>query len=222
MASTEPEVQPEAEAGDPGVAARCPCTDLAAVTERSALAAGRLLGRGDPEMADEAASVALSQAADHLIGVKPARFQQRRIVERDRRPELGLLREAKARRGDPDDGQRAAVHGEAPAHRAGISGEAALPESVADDGDAIPPRRVLAQEEVTAGCGVEPEDAEVVGAHQRPRHPLRPVGAADVERLRAEERHGFQGAVFPPVQAVLIGDGVRRADRPPLRHVHQP
>jgi fructose-1,6-bisphosphatase II len=62
MASTEPGV--EAEARDAGVAARCPCTDLAAVTERSALAAGRLLGRGDPEMADRAASEAMREALD--------------------------------------------------------------------------------------------------------------------------------------------------------------
>jgi len=64
MASTERGAEPEAEARDAGVAARCPCTDLAAVTERSALAAGRLLGRGDPDMADRAASVAMREALD--------------------------------------------------------------------------------------------------------------------------------------------------------------
>jgi fructose-1,6-bisphosphatase II len=64
MASTERGAEPETEARDAGVAARCPCTDLAAVTERSALAAGRLLGRGDPEMADRAASVAMREALD--------------------------------------------------------------------------------------------------------------------------------------------------------------
>src|SRR5436190_957137 len=64
MASTEREAEREAEARDAGVAARCPCTDLAAVTERSALAAGRLLGRGDPDMADRAASVAMREALD--------------------------------------------------------------------------------------------------------------------------------------------------------------
>jgi fructose-1,6-bisphosphatase II len=64
MASTERGAEPEAEARDAGVAARCACTDLAAVTERSALAAGRLLGRGDPEMADTAASVAMREALD--------------------------------------------------------------------------------------------------------------------------------------------------------------
>jgi len=64
MASTERGAEPEAEARDAGVAARCQCTDLAAVTERSALAAGRLLGRGDPDMADRAASVAMREALD--------------------------------------------------------------------------------------------------------------------------------------------------------------
>ena len=64
MASTERGAEPETEARDAGVAARCPCTDLAAVTERSALAAGRLLGRGNPEMADRAASVAMREALD--------------------------------------------------------------------------------------------------------------------------------------------------------------
>jgi len=64
MASTERGAEPITEARDAGVAARCPCTDLAAVTERSALAAGRLLGRGDPEMADRAASVAMREALD--------------------------------------------------------------------------------------------------------------------------------------------------------------
>ncbi|HEY0388662.1 MAG TPA: class II fructose-bisphosphatase [Gaiellales bacterium] len=41
---------------------RCPCTDLVLVSERSALAAGRYLGRGDPRGADEAASEAMVQA----------------------------------------------------------------------------------------------------------------------------------------------------------------
>jgi fructose-1,6-bisphosphatase II len=48
------------------VAERCPCTDLASVTERSALAAGRFLGRGDADAADEAASDAMRIA---LAGV---------------------------------------------------------------------------------------------------------------------------------------------------------
>ncbi len=47
-------------------AERCPCTDLASVTERSALAAGRFLGRGDAEAADRAASDAMRVA---LAGV---------------------------------------------------------------------------------------------------------------------------------------------------------
>ncbi|MGN6378488.1 MAG: class II fructose-bisphosphatase [Gaiellales bacterium] len=37
----------------------CPCTELVSVTERSALAAGRYLGRGDAPGADEAASTAM-------------------------------------------------------------------------------------------------------------------------------------------------------------------
>jgi fructose-1,6-bisphosphatase II len=45
---------------------RCPCTDLASVSERSALAAGRYLGRGDPRGADEAASEALVRAMGQL------------------------------------------------------------------------------------------------------------------------------------------------------------
>jgi fructose-1,6-bisphosphatase II len=45
---------------------RCPCTDLASVSERSALAAGRYLGRGDPRGADEAASEALVRAIGQL------------------------------------------------------------------------------------------------------------------------------------------------------------
>ncbi len=45
---------------------RCPCTDLASVSERSALAAGRYLGRGDPRGADTAASEAMVHAIDAL------------------------------------------------------------------------------------------------------------------------------------------------------------
>jgi fructose-1,6-bisphosphatase II len=45
---------------------RCPCTDLASVTERCALAAGRYLGRGDPRGADDAASEAMVSAIDEL------------------------------------------------------------------------------------------------------------------------------------------------------------
>ena len=52
--------------GQGEVAERCPCTDLASVTERSALAAGRFLGRGDADAADEAASDAMRIA---LAGV---------------------------------------------------------------------------------------------------------------------------------------------------------
>src|SRR6478736_3152226 len=45
---------------------RCPCTDLASVSERSALAAGRYLGRGDPRGADTAATEAMVRAIDAL------------------------------------------------------------------------------------------------------------------------------------------------------------
>jgi fructose-1,6-bisphosphatase II len=53
MAEAEVDERP---AEDPS----CPCTDLVAVTERSALAAGRFLGRGDGREADEAASEAMA------------------------------------------------------------------------------------------------------------------------------------------------------------------
>jgi fructose-1,6-bisphosphatase II len=65
MASAEREAQPVGEERSEG-AERCPCTDLASVTERSALAAGRFLGRGDAEAADQAASDAMRVA---LAGV---------------------------------------------------------------------------------------------------------------------------------------------------------
>ena len=42
----------------------CRCTELASVTERCALAAGRYLGRGDPVAADRAASEAMVDALD--------------------------------------------------------------------------------------------------------------------------------------------------------------
>lgn len=47
-------------------AVRCACTELASVTERCALAAGRWLGRGDGRGADEAASEAMVTALDAL------------------------------------------------------------------------------------------------------------------------------------------------------------
>jgi fructose-1,6-bisphosphatase II len=63
MASTERWVDPgEGAAASPEHGGRCPCTDLASVTERSALAAGRFLGRGDAVAADEAASEAMRSA----------------------------------------------------------------------------------------------------------------------------------------------------------------
>jgi fructose-1,6-bisphosphatase II len=65
MASVEREAQPVGEERNEG-AERCPCTDLASVTERSALAAGRFLGRGDADAADQAASDAMRVA---LAGV---------------------------------------------------------------------------------------------------------------------------------------------------------
>ena len=44
----------------------CICTELVAVTERSAMAAGRLLGKGDGPAADEAASAAMVAALGSL------------------------------------------------------------------------------------------------------------------------------------------------------------
>jgi fructose-1,6-bisphosphatase II len=61
MASTHPEAVPGG-AGRGEYGERCPCTDLASVTERSALAAGRYLGRGDAVAADDAASDAMRLA----------------------------------------------------------------------------------------------------------------------------------------------------------------
>jgi fructose-1,6-bisphosphatase II len=45
---------------------RCPCTELASISERSALAAGRYLGRGDPRAADESATEAMVAALSAL------------------------------------------------------------------------------------------------------------------------------------------------------------
>ncbi len=49
-----------------GDAFPCPCTELASVTERCSLAAGRYLGRGDARGADEAASAAMVDAMGRL------------------------------------------------------------------------------------------------------------------------------------------------------------
>ena len=55
-----------ADAGSDQQDGLCPCTDLASVTEKSALAAGRYLGRGDGRAADEAASVAMAEALQEM------------------------------------------------------------------------------------------------------------------------------------------------------------
>jgi fructose-1,6-bisphosphatase II len=52
--------------GEEGEDRGCPCTDLVSVTERSALAAGRQLGRGDAAAADRAAAEAMLSALDLL------------------------------------------------------------------------------------------------------------------------------------------------------------
>jgi fructose-1,6-bisphosphatase II len=57
------DVEP-AEPADPAGAETCRCTELTAVTERSVLAAGRYLGRGDAAAADRAASEAMVQALE--------------------------------------------------------------------------------------------------------------------------------------------------------------
>ncbi|HEU0194103.1 MAG TPA: class II fructose-bisphosphatase [Gaiellales bacterium] len=44
----------------------CPCTELVSVTERCALAAGRYLGRGDAQGADEAATAAMVGALERV------------------------------------------------------------------------------------------------------------------------------------------------------------
>ncbi len=59
MASTERQAELAEEERISESAGSCPCTDLASVTERSALAAGRFLGRGDAAAADRAASEAM-------------------------------------------------------------------------------------------------------------------------------------------------------------------
>jgi fructose-1,6-bisphosphatase II len=58
---------PQRAGGDDSAAVQaCHCTELVAVTERSALAAGRHLGRGDATAADRAASEATLTALEHL------------------------------------------------------------------------------------------------------------------------------------------------------------
>ena len=52
--------------GGPTTSGPCRCTELAAVTERSVLAAGRFLGRGDAPGADRAASEAMVSALDQV------------------------------------------------------------------------------------------------------------------------------------------------------------
>jgi fructose-1,6-bisphosphatase II len=59
------DVEP-AEPADPATAERCRCTELTAVTERSVLAAGRHLGRGNAAAADRAASVAMVEALEGI------------------------------------------------------------------------------------------------------------------------------------------------------------
>ena len=66
MATRQTSAQQQPFTGDGLTDERCPCTDLASVTERSALAAGRYLGRGDPRGADKAASEALVKAIDAM------------------------------------------------------------------------------------------------------------------------------------------------------------
>ena len=50
--------------GSGGEVDSCPCTELVSVTERCALAAGRYLGRGDPQGAAEAATTAMVEALE--------------------------------------------------------------------------------------------------------------------------------------------------------------
>ena len=54
--------QPAGDGADRAQSPSCLCTELVSVTERSALAAGRYLGRGDPAQADKAASEAMVAA----------------------------------------------------------------------------------------------------------------------------------------------------------------
>ena len=54
-------------------AGRCVCTDLVSVSERSALASGRWLGRGDQAGALEAAASAIRQALTPKRSALPAR-----------------------------------------------------------------------------------------------------------------------------------------------------
>jgi fructose-1,6-bisphosphatase II len=55
-----------AEPADPAAAEPCRCTELTAVTERSVLAAGRFLGRGDAAAADRAGSDAMVDALEGM------------------------------------------------------------------------------------------------------------------------------------------------------------
>ena len=66
MATRERKTAAKAKAAAEQPGAICPCTELVSVTERSALAAGRFLGRGDGRQADEAASVAMAGALEAM------------------------------------------------------------------------------------------------------------------------------------------------------------
>ncbi len=65
MADTASE-RPATVRGDDAQEHGCPCTELVSVTERSALAAGRHLGRGDAAAADQAAAEAMVAALELL------------------------------------------------------------------------------------------------------------------------------------------------------------
>src|SRR5262249_13352539 len=90
-----------------------------------------------------------------------------------------------------------------------VGAEAALPQSVADDGDRMSVgNAILFRDEGAPDHGLHAEDIEVVSRNDGASHALRLLAAAQIERQNlVREQSGQSNVAVPEVDVVEIGRG---------------
>src|SRR5439155_20035579 len=114
--------------------------------------------------------------------------------EEKRSPHLCIVREGEAGQHHADHGVRHAVEDDTPSNDRRVAGERAVPELIAEYGDVIPSRRVLAGDEASAKCRTHAEDAHEVRGDAGSVETYRVAGTGKGELRGTERRDALEGA----------------------------
>ena len=127
-------------------------------------------------------------AADEIEHPGAAIVHERgvRVVHRDRRPQLhrrgtALHRVPESARHHADDGDRVVVEADGPTDHRPVTAEAPLPQVVGNERDVADAALIVGLGEIATQRRRDPEQREVVEAHDRGLDPLRLVGAGQVD-----------------------------------------